>query len=200
MKRMVFVGAVMGLAVLLAACGDTEEIAVRFNSSNAVEKVIEQQLGAESSFLESTSEDSTPKISESSEILPTPSGQEESEPAEAVDYDLTEMSTDMVYATVYQMMVDPEAYIGKRFRMEGNYAVTYYENKGRYFHFCVIRDAAACCAQGLEFVWEDGTHLYPDEYPEENADIIIEGTFEVYQEKETGPMFCRIENATLQVK
>ena len=34
----------------------------------------------------------------------------------------------------------------------------------------------ACCAQGLEFVWGDGSHKYPDEYPAEDAEIEVQGT------------------------
>ena len=34
----------------------------------------------------------------------------------------------------------------------------------------------------MEFVWDDGSHAYPDEYPEENADVNVEGTFETYTE------------------
>ena len=33
----------------------------------------------------------------------------------------------MVYATVYQMMVTPEEYEGKTFRIDGNFYATYYE-------------------------------------------------------------------------
>ena len=31
-----------------------------------------------------------------------------------VDYDLTEMDSDMVYVMVYQLMIDPEQYIGRK--------------------------------------------------------------------------------------
>lgn len=37
------------------------------------------------------------------------------------------MSSDLVYATVYQMMVTPEEYEGKTFRIDGNFYATYYE-------------------------------------------------------------------------
>ena len=42
----------------------------------------------------------------------------------------------------------------------------------------------ACCAQGLEFVWGDGSHKYPDEYPAEDTEIEVQGTFETYKEKD----------------
>ena len=78
-----------------------------------------------------------------------------------VDYDLTQMSSDMVYATVYQLMVKPDEYVGKTFRIDGNFYATYYEPTQKYYFYCVIQDATACCAQGLEFLWDDGTHVYP---------------------------------------
>ena len=39
----------------------------------------------------------------------------------------------------------------------------------------MIQDATACCAQEMEFTWEDGSHIYPDEYPKDNAEIVVEG-------------------------
>ena len=38
-----------------------------------------------------------------------------------IDYDLTVMGADMVYATVYQMMIDPNSYVGKSFKIRGSY-------------------------------------------------------------------------------
>lgn len=117
-----------------------------------------------------------------------------------VDYDLTEMGSDMVYATVYQMMMEPEKYEGKTFRMEGIYYTVYSEDTKQYYHYCIIQDATACCAQGMEFVWDDGSHVYPDEYPEENADVIVEGTFETYTESGDSNLYCRLRDASMEVE
>lgn len=73
-----------------------------------------------------------------------------------------------------------------------------YEPTQKYYFYCVIQDATACCAQGLEFVWDDGTHVYPDEYPEDNAKVIIEGTFETYREEEDASLYCRLADAMLE--
>lgn len=116
----------------------------------------------------------------------------------SIDYDLTLMGSDMVYATVYQMMVDPETYIGKTFRITGTYYPVYVDATGKYYHYCIIQDATACCAQGMEFVWDDGSHVYPDEYPEENAEITVTGTFETYQEENDQNLYCRLIHATLE--
>ncbi|MDD5873888.1 MAG: hypothetical protein PUD90_10610 [Clostridia bacterium] len=117
--------------------------------------------------------------------------------AEKVDYDLTEMTSDMVYAMVYQTMADPQEYSGKKFRIDGTFYPVYYEPTKKYYYYCVIKDAAACCAQGIEFVWDDGRHIYPDEYPEENSDIVVEWTFETYREAGDDNLYCRLSDAKI---
>lgn len=116
-----------------------------------------------------------------------------------VDYDLTQMDSDMVYATVYQLMVDPDSYVGKTFRIDGTYYAGQDQNNGNYYHCCIIKDAMACCAQGLEFVWGDGSHIYPDEYPAEDSEIEVQGIFETYKEKNDDTLYCRLANADMRV-
>jgi len=117
-----------------------------------------------------------------------------------VDYDLTTMGSDMVYATVYQLMVNPDEYVGKTFKMNGLYYASYYEPTSKYYNYCIIKDAMACCAQGLEFVCEDESLTYPDDYPTENAEITVTGTFEKYQEEGDTNLYCRLSNATMEVE
>ncbi|WP_130837417.1 hypothetical protein [Lachnoclostridium sp. Marseille-P6806] len=115
-----------------------------------------------------------------------------------VDYDLTAMGSDMVYATVFKLMQDPLSYEGKTFRMEGQYYSSYYEPTGQNYHFCIIADALGCCKQGMEFIWGDGTHVYPDEYPPLDSEVIVTGTFETYQEEGDESLYCHIANAELE--
>ncbi len=65
---------------------------------------------------------------------------------DSVDYDLTSMSSDMVYATVYDMVSDPDAYAGRVVRMRGPYCHTFYEPTDTDYFYVVIQDATACCA------------------------------------------------------
>lgn len=116
-----------------------------------------------------------------------------------VDYDLMNMNSDMVYVTVYQMVVDPDTYIGKTFRMDGLYCAFYDGSTAKYYHYCLIQDALACCSQGLEFVWDDGSHIYPDEYPEDNTEVVVQGVFETYQEAGDPNLYCRLKDASLEV-
>lgn len=172
------------------------------NNTNSIEKVIDNQIANEDGKTETTeSEKASSDVESNKDIEDTISGAENiRDTDETVDYDLTQMSSDMVYATVYQMMVTPEEYEGKTFRIDGNFYATYYEATKKYYFYCIIQDATACCAQGMEFIWDDGSHIYPDEYPEDNAEIVVEGTFETYREDGDENLYCRLSDAILQQK
>lgn len=118
------------------------------------------------------------------------------EGSSGVDYDLTNMDSDMVYATVYQLMMDPSSYEGKTFRITGQYYTSHDDKTGNTYEFCLIKDALACCAQGLEFVWGDGSHS-ADEYPAQESDITVEGTFETYTEDGDSNTYCHLVGCTL---
>lgn len=172
------------------------------NNTNSIEKVIDNQIANEDGKTETTeSEKASSDVESNKGIEDTISGAENvRDTDETVDYDLTQMSSDMVYATVYQMMITPEEYEGKTFRIDGNFYATYYEATKKYYFYCIIQDATACCAQGMEFIWDDGSHIYPDEYPEDNAEIVVEGTFETYREDGDENLYCRLSDAILQQK
>ncbi len=114
--------------------------------------------------------------------------------SEGVDVDLTALSSTMVYSEVYNMMMTPDDYLGKKVKMSG--AFTYFkdENTGNEYYSCIIRDATACCAQGIEFVLA-GEHKYPADYPEELAEITVVGTFDTYYEGQY--RYCTLRNAEL---
>ena len=109
------------------------------------------------------------------------------------------MNSDMVYATVSQLMYEQDSYVGKSIRMNGLYYPGYDERTGQCYQYCIIQDALACCAQGLEFVWGDGSHVYPDEYPAEETEIVVQGVFDLYQEEGDGLIYCRLKDATMEV-
>lgn len=113
----------------------------------------------------------------------------------SVDVDLTKLSSTMVYSEVYNMMVTPDNYIGKTVRMRGQFAL--YENtqSGEIYFACIIADATACCSQGLEFVLE-GTHAYPQDYPELGTEITITGEFGTYEED--GYLYCHLTDAKME--
>lgn len=116
----------------------------------------------------------------------------ESYNASDIDIDLTRLSSTMVYSEVYNMMSNPDEYIGKTIRMDGNLAV--YKYPERNYYTCIIQDATACCQQGMEFLWK-GDHKYPEDYPNEGDGIIVTGIFDVYYEDQV--KYCQLKDATL---
>ena len=50
----------------------------------------------------------------------------------------------MVYSEVYAMMYEPEQYIGKTVKMQGQFATQEYNDERLYA--CIVQDATACCA------------------------------------------------------
>lgn len=113
-----------------------------------------------------------------------------------IDYDLTEMNSDMIYATVFMVVQDPESYAGKTFKIYGNsYAFPTTEGKSM-THYCLIKDALACCAQGLEFISSNSDEKYPDDGDE----IVVTGTLESYTVEDIPMPLCRLVNAKIEKK
>lgn len=118
-----------------------------------------------------------------------------------IDIDLTALSSTMVYSEVYNMMVTPENYIGKTVKMRGQLEIAQpldadgNPDPQRIYFSCVIADATACCAQGIEFVLS-GEHEYPDDYPQPGSEITVLGTFQTYEED--GYIYCQLSNAEMQ--
>ena len=114
--------------------------------------------------------------------------------SEGIDVDLTALSATAVYGEVYNMMYYPEKYVGKTIRMQGIYSDYFDQPLGKHYYACIIMDATACCAQGIEFILSD-EYNYPDDYPKDGDNIIVEGVFDTYEE-ESG-MYCTLRNASL---
>ena len=106
------------------------------------------------------------------------------------DVDLTALSSTMVYAEVYNMVNAPEDYVGCTVKMRGSCTTFFDDVNDVDYYTCIIQDATACCATGIEFVLTEG-QTYPDEMDE----ITVIGTFDVYNE---GPYtYCTLRDATL---
>ena len=102
-------------------------------------------------------------------------------PRARIDVDLASMSSTMVYSEVFSMMEHPQDYVGKIVRMRGLFAYNRNEELGAEYYFCVIQDATACCAQGIEFILA-GDPAYPDAYPSLWSEFTVTGVFEDYRE------------------
>lgn len=108
-----------------------------------------------------------------------------------VDLDLTNKSATIVYSQVFNMLCVPEEYVGKKIRIKGQsyYYTNDFGDKG---YSCIVMDATACCAQGLEFVPVAGVTQ-----PKDDQEIIVTGNFEVYEYH--GYDSFRLSNATVQL-
>jgi hypothetical protein len=150
---------------------------------------------------------SNEKSSASAESIPTPKEQKtpgESKPshpsAGKVDVDLTVLSSTMVYSEVYNMLYnDPAHYLGKTVKAKGTFSIYQLVTDGvlqpdPVSYACIISDAAACCAEGMEFVLKDDL-AYPDDYPELGAEITVIGEFQSYEEN--GMTWYHLVNARL---
>ena len=128
------------------------------------------------SSVESTLEDRT-RVMDSSVVYGvwTPPTRSTMEP----EIDLTKMSGPLVYSVVFNMMKDPDKFNGKVIKMGGAFdSVLGTDGIRRYA--CIVKDATACCAQGIEFAMKD-EYKYPDEYPGQYQDFAVIGTFTIYE-------------------
>lgn len=109
-----------------------------------------------------------------------------------VDFDLTQMNQTMMYAQVYDMIYNPDEYRGKSVRIRGPFNTYTDEETGDVHRAILIRDATACCTQGIEFEPAD-----PDAVmPAVDAEMTVSGVFDTYM---TGPMlFCILRDAAVE--
>lgn len=111
---------------------------------------------------------------------------------QAVDLDLSNLSGTVVYSQVYDMMMEPEKYLGQRVRIRGNFSYFQDPDTLQEYFAAIIADATACCAQGIEFVWA-GEHSYPGDYPALDTELTVTGTFGTYDEN--GYTYLRLADA-----
>ena len=103
--------------------------------------------------------------------------EEEVEVTETADVDLSFGSQTITYATISNILEDPQEYMGQTVKMLGTYRQFYSETYDTYYYVCMVTDATACCSQGMEFKLKEGSS-----YPLDGQQIILQGTVDVYQE------------------
>lgn len=91
----------------------------------------------------------------------------------AVDIDLTRMNANMVYAEVFNMLIEPEFYEGKTVRIRGSLHIPE-QLEGAPPYSCIVWDATACCPAGLGFYLADDADIT---MPEEDEIITVVGTY-----------------------
>lgn len=196
---------IIGIALFsLSACSESNSKNKLPDTKTSINKVLDEQVKNAENNLDTNksddlNKDSENKDSDSDKKNPTDKNTNDSNNEENIDYDLTTMSSEMVYATVYQLVTYPENYIGKKVKMGGAYYVATNEEVQKNYHYVIISDATACCTQGIEFVWDDGSHVYPDEYPAEGTEVEVVGIFESYIDEDDGMQYCRLKNSSMKI-
>lgn len=190
MKRIFCLLLAACMAVSLCACGKDSEKDAGNDASSSNEK---SSASAESI--------PTPKEQETPDEQQTPEEPEQTQTsADGVDVDLTVLSSTMVYSEVYNMLYnDPPHYLGKTVKARGGFSIYQLVTDGvlqpdPVAYACIIADATACCAEGMEFVPE-GDLTYPEDYPELGAEITVIGEFQSYEEN--GMTWYHLVNARL---
>ena len=100
-----------------------------------------------------------------------------------IDIDLTQMSPNLVYSAVYNMVMEPANDVGKIVKVNGPFVP--YGDKTYCYPAILIRDATACCGSGLEFLLYGVPRCSVEGgngYPLYNEEATIIGRFETYLE------------------
>ena len=190
MKRLFCLLLAVCMTLSLCACGKDSEKDAGNDASSSNEK---SSAAAESI--------PPPKEQETPGEQQTPEEPEQTQTsADGVEVDLTVLSSTMVYSEVYNMLYnDPAHYLGKTVKAKGTFSLYQLVTDGvlqpdPVAYACIIADATACCAEGMEFVLE-GDYTYPDDYPELGAEITVIGEFQSYEEN--GMTWYHLVNARL---
>ena len=207
MKKSIVVLLISILFVSMTACGDTarESECISGTTESAVSSDsaadVEDENGQASDNDDQSISDNTAELNEDEDDAEDSEGVEENQEEEempvydSIDVDLTTLSSTMVYSEVYNMMCIPEDYVGTTVKMTGSYVATEDASTGCVYHACIIKDATACCSQGIEFEWF-GEHEYPAEYPQQGNMITVTGVFNTYMEN--GCMYAQLSDAVIE--
>jgi hypothetical protein len=160
MKKIV---ALLLCILLLGSCGNKKDPAVEQEDKQTENAVAQTKVQDD--------------VQEDISSVSTDPQQEQSD-GEEVDIDLTELSSTMVYSEVYNMVSEPDKYVDKTVKMKGVFGF-YTDEEGKNHFGCVITDATACCAQGVEFVLSE-ERIYPDEYPKLGSEITVIGNYDYF--------------------
>ena len=112
-------------------------------------------------------------------------------PACAADIALTKMSKTMLFAVVLDIRSRPEQYLGKSVRMSGKFAIIQgvdaqgQPDPDKIFYNCVIPGAQSSLEFGVA-----GELYYPEDFPDLESTITVEGVYEKYEDN--GKVYYRV--------
>lgn len=138
---------VTSLSLILVGCGSNTASTKAVSNTKTVDQVVQEQIQATEN---SSSQISIPADVTTTAEINVKTSDNDKTYAEA-DLDLTSMSGTLVVSTLQQITNGPDAYVDKVIKVSGNLAQYYDETDGNTYLAVVNQDAAACCAQGIEF-------------------------------------------------
>ena len=185
MKRIMAVIISAALCISLAGCVVSDGSGRNMNSQTTVNDILESGIAAENNDDVADANNDTDSVT-----IDFSGWKDDEEESGEVDVDLTTQSATVVYSTVFYMMSTPEKYLRKTVKMTGAAASYTDENTGKTYHACIIKDATACCSQGIEFILDDDA-----EYPTDGEMITVIGEFSTYNEGQF--QYSTLKNAKL---
>lgn len=204
MKKLVTGIFLLSIVTFVTACGNQPASQSSSGSSSKQEAKTQEAPKKEEEQKEAQKKEETPEAPSQDpglSVKDAPSGSASQDPSpadpfpsEKVDVDLTASSSTMAFSQVYQMMVAPKEYAGKRVKMRGTFSASQRPSKDSYYFAVTVADAAACCVQGLEFVLEE-PRRYPEEYPKQGETVTVVGEFQTYTE--SGRIYCHLVHAKM---
>lgn len=168
--------AIVFITMLLISCNEKKSAQAQ-ELPPAIETPATQDTAMEQQYNEQE-QNYVPLMTVDDSQPPQNTGTEKS--SKKFDIDFSKMNYTMMSAQIFDMMIEPESYIGKTVKFTGQFLSTFDEESRIRFYSILKYDATACCQTGLPFIWE-GTHDFPEDYPEELSDIEICGTLQQKQ-------------------
>ena len=117
--------------------------------------------------------------------------------AAAPDVDLTKMSRTMLFAAALDIRSNPARYLGRRVRMSGKFAIIQgvdaqgQPDPDKIFYNCVIPDAQTSLEFGVA-----GELFYPEDFPDLESPITVEGVYEKYEDG--GKTYYRVGQSEIE--
>lgn len=160
------------------------------SDNSAAQQKHDNPSSASSPFLDQPSASSNESAAESFETISGTCSNRNSVPdsnsygkSNDVDLDLTSFSPNMLYAEVFHITSTPEDFIGKTIKICGQFGCfNELDQNGvpipnRHIFVCIISDAMACCATGIEFIPTE--EIRSANLPNEGALITVTGVCDI---------------------
>ncbi len=197
MKKLLLIFTAFLMTLSICSCGDTSKIDTLIEKENDSQNNngAAAQTEAVQTFFDQKA--AVSETTESSVLNTDDINAAASEYSGEYDVDLTTLPSNMVYGQVYDMFNNPDDYNGKIIHAEGPFSYFKDEETGKEYFAVLIKDATACCAQGIEFVLK-GSNVYPYDYPDLETNIAITGVCDIYHEG--NGVFCQLLDAEYEIK